>query len=606
MGALHDITNRPAPDGPRPKAATVDTAGGAPPAPTPPPAEAAELEPPAETELEQVDDFLRSFRKLSFGALELGGAAAPEAEAHDPTADAGEQQQALDAEDSSASTASAGLGLGSPMLAFAKAKARLARSTIEADSLIGAWQAWQPAPDAATPAPGAAPTSLAGRPPVAQPLPASVLAGGATAAAATALLQQRLNLLPQHQRQHSLLLRERLAATMQLCQSLHEQVRAGMGWRLRRAAGWDASNPPFHPSAQLPNLPRSTRPAWPRSPPCGARTSGCPAACTRHGCVPHSGTPGGRAPCSPPPAPLPPTACPKTASQPPLSVRLSALQLDKEDLQATIRSLTQEAALLAEHARRALLPAPAPAPAAAGEVALTTPAAAAHAVPEEVGLTRDWSAALSVASSSGSACARQPGASWQPGTSVRCFDCASLAGGCHSSGAAAAATAEYVQGHAGDGGAAGDKRRKLAPGMLASCLRPAISAAIAELEEGQAGRQPTPGRTPKRKLRHVGSAAAAAVPGPAPAPGSPVAANASAPASACAANGASQQQQQVAAAAPVTALALKGEMRMVVAETEEFATFALLERGWHGRTPDKARARPVVPRRDSAAPCSIM
>lgn len=235
MAGLTDITNTLPPDGRRggrkqPHKAAAQPAAPAVPTPTEaPPAQPQQQQQPAaaqeDLELEQVDEFLRSFRKLSFEAQPAAGEAA------------GEQQPPLAGEDSAASSATGTSSqLGSPLAAFAAAKARLERSNSDADSLISAWRR-QPAPDAATPAgaPAAARARLLARLPTqAAPRATSALAGGATAAAATALLRQR-NLLPQHQRQHSLLLRERLASTMQLCQTLHEQV-GGRAVGLREAA----------------------------------------------------------------------------------------------------------------------------------------------------------------------------------------------------------------------------------------------------------------------------------------------------------------------------------------------------------------------------------
>lgn len=190
--------------------------------------------------------------------------------------------------------------------------------------------------------------------------------------------------------------------------------------------------------------------------------------------------------------------------------------MDKASLQQTIRQLTQEAALLAEQARRALLPGDAagaqpvagvaaagpaqaqqgagtgPVPVPAGGVAAAGPArqplgsAAAQGV-EQAGvcLVRDYSLACSSASAAGSSL----GTAWQPGASVRTFECPA---------------ASYVQ--SGGGGCTGDKRRRLASGMLAHCIAAAVAEAAAT-EAGSAaggGRHlPTPGKTPKRKHRHL-------------------------------------------------------------------------------------------------------
>lgn len=227
---LGDLTNQPEALAAR----TAKAAAAAAPASgqQPPAAE----QPKLEQQLDECDVFLRSFRQLSFDPT-----AAPQQAAAGGTDD---EPAPLEGEDSATSTATAeGSRLGSPLAAFAAAKERLARNTRDADSLLEEWRqrgTRPPAPDAATPRAAAPPaghastsmarSSLLARLPLAstatgQPGP---LAGGASAAAATTLLlQQRRNLLPQHQRQHVLLLRERLAATMQLCHALHDQVGAG-------------------------------------------------------------------------------------------------------------------------------------------------------------------------------------------------------------------------------------------------------------------------------------------------------------------------------------------------------------------------------------------
>ncbi|PRW21023.1 hypothetical protein C2E21_8449 [Chlorella sorokiniana] len=495
----------------------------------------ARQQPPAAEEqlgqqLEECDAFLHSFRQLSFN----GPAAAAAAEEQDEPAP-------LEAEDSGTSTATAGsTHLGSPLAAFAAAKERLARNTREADSLLQAWKCLarntrqgdeQPAaPDAATPRPRAqaeaarepaaladasmARSSLLARLPLAKAAgQRGPLAGGASAAAATALLlQQRGNLLPQHQRQHVLLLRERLAATMQLCQALHEQNQAN----LAKVAQLVADN--------------------------------------QH-----------------------------------LSRSLHEARLDKETLQATIRALTREAAMLAQQAQRALLPASQPGtdvPAAGrpprpGSAPATVTAAAAAAEPEGLNLVRDYSQALSEAGSCGGRCssARQPGAAWQPSTSVRSFQWEAASEAAVQGGAAAAS---YVQG-GGAEGAVCDKRRRLAPGMLAHCLRPAIREAVAEAAAMEAAgssgsgscRLPTPGRTPKRKLRQLGSGSIAAA-------GSMALAEDVVQASE-AADEANKQQLVVAAAAAAAA---------AVAECVDFRTFELFESRWHGA----AKWEPVPPR----------
>lgn len=244
MARLEDITNKPSrlAAGRRAGKQQQQPAAGASPQPAAPePAVAADphTQPPQpqseqlSLELEDVDELLRSFRRLDFEPCEQ------------QLADE-QQQQAppLSQQDSPASTATASSSrLGSPLAAFAAAKARLARSNSDAGSLISATLQRlgrpEPAPDASTPtAPPARSKPLGG-------LDASLLArapqvqlqqaGAAATATALDLVQQQQrgvgNPLLQHQRQRStLLLKERLRSTMQLCESLHEQV----GWAVAR------------------------------------------------------------------------------------------------------------------------------------------------------------------------------------------------------------------------------------------------------------------------------------------------------------------------------------------------------------------------------------
>ena len=233
---LADLTNRPEALAARPAKAPPAKAAAAAHQLQPPAAAAAQqLQPPAaaaahhpsaaeapqpeqpqvEQQLDECDALLRSFRQL--------GVDAPAAAAED------NDNQPLEAEDSGTSTATAGstrlgfssakgAGWSSPLAAFAAAKERLVRNTLDADSLLARLGSTRPpAPDAATPrapAPG-------GRQPAASTARSSLLARLPLATVAAA---QRGNLLPQHQRQHVLLLRERLTATLQLCQVLHTQV----------------------------------------------------------------------------------------------------------------------------------------------------------------------------------------------------------------------------------------------------------------------------------------------------------------------------------------------------------------------------------------------
>lgn len=272
-----------------------------------------------------------------------------------------------------------------------------------------------------------------------------------------------------------------------------------------------------------------------------------------------------------------------------------SLQLDKEALQATIRALTREAAMLAEQAQRALLPAGQPgAPSAAAGCPprpTSAPAAmAAGAEPQALSLVRDWSQALSEAGSCGGRCssARQAGAAWQPGTSVRSFEWADdEAAQRQCSGSAAAAAAAYVQGCDPEG-AASDKRRRLAPGMLAHCLRPTIREAVAEaaaMEASGSGscRLPTPGRMPKRKLRQLSSGSITGV--------APVAAAAAEGEGAAAADVPQQQQEQPSVALPALSK---------MAESVDFRTFELLESRWHGAAKAPAAGR------QRASTCRLM
>lgn len=199
---LGDLTNRPEALAARSKA-PPKAAAAARQQPQQPTAEQPELG----QQLDECDAVLRSFHQLSFDGSEVA------AEQDEPAQ--------LEAEDSGASTATAGsTQLGSPLAAFAAAKERLARNTLDADSLLESWRQGStqpPAPDAATPRPAA---HTGGQ----------ILSSTCTARSSL-LARMPLatgNVLPQHRRQHVLLLRERLAATMQLCQALHEQV---CGWR---------------------------------------------------------------------------------------------------------------------------------------------------------------------------------------------------------------------------------------------------------------------------------------------------------------------------------------------------------------------------------------
>lgn len=261
MAPLEDLQNKPLPGRraakPAPQAAK---------APTPSAAAAAvdtvqpqleqqqpEVSQHEELGLEEVDEFLRSFRRLDFAAAPEDGAA------------------------SLASTASSSR-LGSPLAAFAAAKERLARSNHEAEGLISstlqhlgqaAGAPASPAPDASTPRgghgapalrprPALDPSLLAPSPRVRLQRPASAGSGGSPGGELAAGLRPGGNQLLQHQRQHSLLLRERLRSTMQLCQSLHEQV-GGEPGGLARCTRAPARPPPkLWPAQPLPCPPPFT------------------------------------------------------------------------------------------------------------------------------------------------------------------------------------------------------------------------------------------------------------------------------------------------------------------------------------------------------------
>lgn len=138
-----------------------------------------------------------------------------------------------------AATSAASSGLNSPLAAFAAARARLARSTRDADCLLhstlAALDRLPPHPPAVRTHSGASPaawpeeasergssrgSSLASTP--RRPPLAPVLSGGAapsgSAVTAVAALHQR-----------NLRLRERMSTTMALCHTLHEQVGAEQG-----------------------------------------------------------------------------------------------------------------------------------------------------------------------------------------------------------------------------------------------------------------------------------------------------------------------------------------------------------------------------------------
>jgi hypothetical protein len=246
-----------------------------------------------------------------------------------------------------------------------------------------------------------------------------------------------------------------------------------------------------------------------------------------------------------------------------------------------IRQLSVEATQLSEQAQRSLLAEPAAAaplvapPAAAGgsfpwfpveqqqDLQLTRYLNGPLPEPKELMLTRDWSSVGSTRSSS------SKGSAWPPATSVCDFD---------TSGAV------YAQGW-GDGG---DKRRRLAPGMLAHCLRPSVAAAVAEAVDGgeAAGGGGTLGRTPKRKLGQLAgslgcvSAAApdAATPHPAASPPSPAPRRGEGEhlEGRFSAAWASEEREAADPAAGTLAAAQQQD------QEQRFRTFELFESKWHG------------------------
>ena len=248
---------------------------------------------------------------------------------------------------------------------------------------------------------------------------------------------------------------------------------------------------------------------------------------------------------------------------------------------------TVEAALLAEQARRALLPvAEQPededaeqhhAAVSEGQERCTSPTGSSNSARQD----GERASSAGSARSSGSAGA----AAWLPGSSVRSFSGA--AGGS----AAPDAPPAYVQGFScGEAATSGaDKRRRLAPGLLAHCLRPAIAAAVAEAEALEAaGRSPSPGRTPKRKMRHLCSASssilgAAASPAPDPAAESPAVC---VPWGAMPSLGGSPQQQEEHGAGAPAALALAPLAAAAEGGDKQagptWHTFDLFESAWFG------------------------
>ncbi|KAL4420552.1 hypothetical protein ABPG75_010208 [Micractinium tetrahymenae] len=514
-----------------------------------------------------------------------------------------------------AATSAASSSLNSPLAAFAAARARLARSTRDADRLLHSTLAalnrldpqaaaarassaadavtW---PEEASERGSSRGSSRASTPRLPLPTPSgSAAPAGGSALSAVAALHQR-----------NLRLRERMSTSLALCHALHEQNRESM-----------------EKVAQL---------------------------------------------CS---------------SKQRLSKSLQDARLDKEGLQSTIRQLTAEAALLAEHARRALLPSAAPSPRSVAEAheqlaqgqdevpvsPCSLPAMQQQQQhteqqkeqtaqqPEQADDPAEQPAELQqphlaeglvqaeqlVGQHSQEPAAQEQGAvatqgaqeqtaeetevqaAQEPGTEPFGSPAAATAAAEHtlplpqqvqapaevaapgtSSSEPAAAAATYVQAV----GSSGDKRRRVAPGLLLDVPRsedePACDAGNDGLESPRC-RLPTPGDTPKRKLRRSSTSSGTPSAGSGVADGTVLAAAddpaAEPPAAAAAAvvqepenAGTAQQQaepEQPARAAASDAVvplpqaeapawaAEQGSLAPV-AEEQEWETFRLFDQKWFG------------------------
>lgn len=348
------------------------------------------------------------------------------------------------------------------------------------------------------------------------------------------------------------------------------------------------------------------------------------------------------------------------------------MQLDKEGLQSTIRQLTVEAALLAEQARRALLPSAAPSPRSVPEC-LELPAPhqeeplpavhggpeagrqregqrqaqreqhawpqeadrpagqqeeadqpqqaevkvqaeeqqGHHAVPHRQGAEAAQSAddgeaeqeeenGQAAQQSSTTAAAGMPTeCDLQESQQPHAMADTSVPG----VSAVAAATAAYVQA----GGGCGDKRRRVAPALLVEVALSPGEPAPGERDDGLASsasgvrcRLPTPGQTPKRKLRRSSiaadpDAARNAVPAAAEDPEAEATAVVAAPASRTEAQDAARAEQQADVAglacsqavvaqpvAEVAAGAAVPSVAVQVVKEQEWETFRLFDRKWFG------------------------
>lgn len=270
-----------------------------------------------------------------------------------------------------------------------------------------------------------------------------------------------------------------------------------------------------------------------------------------------------------------------------LSRSLLDSRLDKEGLQHTIRQITTEAGLLAQQARRALLP--------AGQLDGVREEAAEEAAGQQAqGSQLPASAGPDTSATTPAAASSAPGSEAgtevkERGSQARSEGGGSSSGAGGSLGSKAVAASPYAHGL---GSAAGDKRRRLGP---------ALAAALAEAEAGEGAgcsnsfRLPTPTRTPKRKVRQSFGAEGSSTGGtpaaaPDPAADPPAAAAVRQPAldaspqqpQGGAAPGSSSSCTVLAAVPPAplaaTAAADEGEEE----GDAKFETFALFEHKWFG------------------------
>lgn len=217
--------------------------------------------------------------------------------------------------------------------------------------------------------------------------------------------------------------------------------------------------------------------------------------------------------------------------------------------------------------------------------------------PELLELVRDWSSAGSTSSTDSG-----KGSAWPPATSVRDF---------HTSGALCLPAQAW--------GLGGDKRRRLAPGMLSHCLRPPAAAAVAQ-PAGCAEAVPpagprgcTPGRTPKRKLAQLAVSVGCTLPAaPDAATPLPAASPEPGPATATLETVPTQLEDLFKAAADDSNTVKPPEENLLVQQQEadlegRFRTFELFESKWHGGPSGRLLQLPARsgPQRRSSI-CAIM